>query len=138
MRENKYRAWDKQDKRMIVNTQKFIPLIVTSYGVLRLSATHEETLYSLVDPDRFEIMQYTGINDKNGVEIYEWDIVERKNIGNGTIVFGPFATLTDDWNVEEDSPKFCIVWPDDSGYSSLCSDCKVIGNIYENPELLNG
>ena len=42
MREIKFRAWVKDDKRMIVHEQEFIPLKVTSIGVFRLSPTHED------------------------------------------------------------------------------------------------
>lgn len=48
MRKVKFRAYDKQDKRMIVDEQDFIPLKITNNGVLRLSPLHEEDLWEFV------------------------------------------------------------------------------------------
>ena len=67
-----------------------------------------------------EVMEFTGLTDKNGVEIYEGDIVIIKG-------FHPMK-------VEFDRGEFSC--NDDSLYDWLSDSPKVIGNIYENPELL--
>lgn len=147
MREIKFRAWDKQSKRMIVDKQDFIPLIVTSAGVFRLSATHDDALYSLVEPERFELMQYTGIKDKNGIEIYEGDIVRLTYIRcegggwksnskeQGEVYFDST------WGVKFDCKDMTqrtadTHWKVKAGSFDDAIDVEVVGNIHQKPELL--
>lgn len=78
----------------------------------------------------FNLMQYTGLKDKNNKEIYEGDIVKlRANHGIGVIKY------SDEWGafvVEYIKPRPLVVL----GMSYYKEDIEVIGNIYENPELL--
>ena len=83
--------------------------------------------------------EFTGLKDKYGKEIYEGDIVEFQLISKGVV----------NWN-----PKYCGFWIDftdsegknrysnfnvtfSDGVLNMCNTIAVIGNIYENPELLN-
>ena len=79
--------------------------------------------------DEVVIMQSTGLKDKNGVEIFEGDI----------LYFEPYETHSNDRVVEHIDGAYHgrLIR---NGYSKLLAECvyetKVIGNIYENPELL--
>lgn len=79
IRERKFRVWDKINKRMIVDNQDFMPLMITNFGVLRLSPNYEENLYEFIKPadkSDWDIMEFVGIRDDEGNDIYEGDICE--------------------------------------------------------------
>ncbi len=128
MNKNKYRAWNKNSKQMIVHEQEFIPLKVTSIGVLRLCPLNVNNRWELLPEDWFDLMQYTGLKDKNDVEIYEGDIKDLTGTREHLIVVV--------WNPE--TCAFCAKSKDGELSSHLYGGdmSEVIGNIYENPELL--
>ena len=124
MREIKFRAWHKEEKIM--------------GEVLGIDILHKEIFFSNEDVDRYEhtdfkdieLMQYTGLKDKNNKEIYEEDIVKlRANHGIGVIKY------SDEWGafiVEYIKPRPLAVL----GMNYYKEDIEVLGNIYEKPELL--
>jgi hypothetical protein len=81
--------------------------------------------------DEIELMQYTGLKDKNDKEIYEGDVIYCDGYWNLYAVWDEenarFAFLCTDWVVTQGHP----IQPNISSYC-------IIGNIYENPELLGG
>lgn len=83
----------------------------------------------------YVVMQYTGIRDKNGREIYEGDIVEAwsqgvKAIGRIMQRIDGLWMMFPAWQNE----GFWYLFPDGNGNETV----EVIGNVYENPELLKG
>lgn len=89
--------------------------------------------------------QYTGLNDKNGKKIFEGDIVRLTDEYNeiewtAVVVFGnPNGEYNWGWQLkaigEFDGNKDILLWVDmeESG-----AYCEIIGNIHDNPELLEG
>ena len=116
MREIKFRAWDTYHKVMRYN--KDIPPILAK----NLN----------VENDQWKFLQFTGLTDKNGKEIYEGDIVERKSWfsdSNGVTRLSDDNSYMQRRIVEFEAGKVF------QGYRIQEND-EVIGNIHENPELL--
>ncbi len=125
MRKIKFRAWDNHTKVMTHVVSIYSELNGESWwGADVINPDNDDTMYSF-DDDTGVLMQFTGLQDKNGVDIYEGDIVQR-----GVITFsrGKFQGTYYDGGggLAED-------WEDDL-YQER--DIEVIGNVYENAELL--
>ena len=76
------------------------------------------------------IGQYTGLKDKNGVEIYEDDIAQGKS-GSGVVDYSERGTR---FGIHTTKPHYICGTPVSKYYSLI--GCEVIGNIHENPQLL--
>lgn len=96
--------------------------------------------------------QYTGLHDKNGKEIYEGDIVEFKDVGEEGYEYKEGFDFDNIAQVVYENGIYTLSnfgETDNSHYATNCTDeerleevlrngnCEVIGNIYENKELLN-
>lgn len=121
MREIKFRAWDEELERMFYSTTEQFD------DSLSFRFKHFET-------DDPVYMQYTGLRDKNGKEIYEGDIVEQELLGNVPLDFGSFIGVVKfidgTYMIENAEGTFGVE------LFSETNPNEVIGNIYENPELL--
>lgn len=120
----KFRAWWIQDEVMThIDTLEFLQ------GGIRVSdgCWHEKFL-----GDEVILMQSTGLKDKNGVEIFEGDIVLFTIEDGFDYVYGKPGriNLSPEWGAGVRAIQ--------GGNYSLreCREVKIIGNIYENPELL--
>jgi len=134
MREIKFRVWDKSDRRMIYDCKELdsamtdYDILINLKGEIFLGADHCSDCCRLhVDRDDptedYIIMQYTGLKDKNGKEIYEGDVLklQYKKAHPNIIVIRNY--IEDTFHLEDE-----LGWGD--------TRCIVIGNIYENPDLL--
>ena len=122
MRTIKFRAWDRTKKKMVKEG-----FFINSFG--NPVAWIKGELVEAFEPMNYELMQFTGLKDKNGKEIYEGDILmETDNAGyihwNGA---GAYYQLI------EVGKNGC---PDFEGIDGIMPKLGIIGNIWENPELL--
>ena len=120
-REIKFRAWDKETKSMIKEVWEIG--LKSNYNQSWLIGDDKRT-------DNFELMQYTGLKDKNGKEIYEGDIVKSRD-NHLFIINYEYGSFGAGW-IKDD-----LVWYSSATKSFDKKIFEVIGNIYENSELLN-
>lgn len=131
----KYRAWNIKNKIYHYDAE-------TTYdGFGGTPVISKQTFYSLLNDDNYIVEQCTGLRDKNGKLIYEGDIVAKEFSDR------PFSSKA------KSKIKNCLVYWHKSGrfsikynndeyrcysapHDSFIGDCEVIGNIHENPDLL--
>lgn len=127
-REIKFRAWNKKDKVMVdVAAMNFGPS-----GLWSLIEDADDAELQLAD--NYELMQYTGLKDKNGREIYEGDIVRtgEDNIGDPDPTIGQVIMREGSWLIENEKKQ------EEIGLFSEITSREVIGNIFEDNQLLEG
>ena len=134
MREKKFRAWDKKSKKM----REVVAIVYWSQvdiekqdGSLKLvnligrNCIENKSIVISREIGEFELMEYIGLRDRNGKEICEGDIIK----------YGRTMFRIEFWDC-----SFAMTAIDKISTARLSQDYKshieVIGNIYENPELL--
>lgn len=138
-REIKFRAWHKPTKTMMVGVG-VLPML----GVLELAGEKKvgdmgafEKQYTYYIPNAVEVMQFTGLHDKNGKEIWEGDICLVPNYncdpsnGDNPNEIGDVAFFNAKFNLRLPKQMY-----EPLSYYTDDEHLEVIGNIYENPELL--
>lgn len=121
----KFRAWDKETKTML-------DVLLIDFKKSVLIGEHWEFgETNFINFDEIELMQSTGLKDKNGKEIFEGDIVDYK--GREAVVkwHGSYASFI--YRFVDELQERASDW---EPLFLACYHFEVIGNIYENPELL--
>ena len=152
MRELKFRVWNKSTKSWLnddagthcwseyclnIFTGKVVEIVTSDNKFF--SRANEPNFYfdknTHVKESPYVVQQYTGLKDKNGVEIYEGDIIHYKFNGDSYPKEEVDRILTCSYDEDEGMYSF-----DDSDHSYYWAEikrhCNIIGNIMENPELL--
>lgn len=133
MRDIKFRAWDRRE-----NVMRSVQALFSNGHVYVYCSCDEEGQFIYhrdkkktglphhLNGNDVVLMQNTGLNDKNGKEIYEGDIVEfeddvRLSIQWAWNSYNFYGQGAVDWDITNHDPE---------------KDFEIIGNIYENPDLL--
>lgn len=121
MREIKFRCWDKENKEMLDVEYLHWDDCTREFSI-------RTTMYSdYFDTEDMILMQYVGLKDKNGKEIYEGDIVKANWFDKTEVIGEIYFSMG------------CFILANSSVSDNqlfIFKNLEVIGNIYENPELL--
>lgn len=132
MLEIKFRVFDKENSEMLIPTNFISYCPITENWAVKTTTKQNkdgkweryfEEIYGL----QLQVMQYTGLKDKNDEEIYAGDILEDNNYPEDGI-----SRSTVIWNAEHgrwEAESWGVLGDEFDGY-------EVVGNTYENPELL--
>lgn len=142
-REIKFRAWDNENKYMVTSKQGVFTALRNSMNIVR----QDDGYYNdgdLLKPnkEKYTLMQFTGMFDKNGKEIYEGDIVKQVSYKYSNDEYGHKGFYENISKVLYKGRAFQYEWIK-TNEIEMPKDFKenfieVIGNIYDNPELLGG
>ena len=130
MREIKFRAWDKRRKKMFKRVTQIM------FGIPYNLVQMVDSFSAIENTTDVELMQFTGLLDKNGNEIYEGDILKKYHCDIKN--FGELKTDGMRWWIEDKLNE--THWENMDINSGKF--CEVVGNIYEGlhsgekPELL--
>lgn len=117
-----FRAWDEETKKMIQESTKHCPAI--SFNGDILLSGDGDFFYG----DAMPLMQFTGLFDKNGKEIFEGDVIKWSG-GAGEVKFGQGRFYVTDFFIgRQDCPSDAF---------SEKAELEVVGNVFENPDLLS-
>jgi len=136
MREIKFRAWEK-------NLKEIIPVHEINFENRMINTNSAWRFFNEI-----ELMQYTGLKDKNGKEIYEGDIVSAESYGSAMARHHGRDVISKQklYGIRFERGSFRLYdlkenhWVAiiDHHVMSKVSELNIVGNIFENPELLEG
>ena len=136
----KFRAWDIAHRRMFIVDSMDFRANGDVCRVWELNRPGYEPPY-LVNRSNCILMQFTGANDMNGTDIYEGDIIRKEECSSDDMAFGHYGSIgTVKYDV--DVMGFIVDSEDDGFYDNTGTifsfdEIEVIGNVYENPDIIH-
>lgn len=132
MRRYRFRAWHVPDQKMYF-VCAIHTFLVNGIAAHLVGHEYKRDKESTFISDK-HLMERTGLDDKNGVQMWEGDIVKSPVLGIGSVEFVKYVTGNEQ---NEDILAWCFNDPKGS-YHALDPQCnwEVIGNIWEHPHLL--
>lgn len=135
-REIKFRAWVNEGVNGLEGSMVYPEKDDTDYNMISNGSSFSVLwdLTEYLDEDSFVIMQYTGLKDKNGKEVYQGDVFKVTSDNDGREYITGFVFDM----ISGISPTNKELLYDMSlyDYGIRSDNAKIIGNIYENPELI--
>ena len=139
-REIKFRAWDKVYECYLYDVQNAYDTLsgCVKYENGEDAGYDEECFAGFLDNDQYVVEQFTGLTDVNGKEIYEGDIVKFFGANKKIKVKNEFGIIV--YKADRYGAGFnSIIQNKEHGYGGInIAQDIVVGNVHENPELLEG
>ena len=144
MREIKFRAWFEDEMIFSDCPTGEFEFVFDDSGSMEFNAWNDEkhkltpdgdVTYAGWDTYTTDIMQYTGMKDKNGKEIYEGDIIRKEMCAPDDMAYGFYGDIGI-IEYHKNAMRYIIHREDNTCVFWDLSSCEIIGNIHENPELL--
>ena len=131
-RDIKFRLWSKIGKKFIETDNPDLDFVINNNGYLYSIENFYGEIYVLPQMD-IEVLQFTGLKDRNGKEIYEGDVIKliyfkdgrKREIGK--VVFLHYQASFG--IIDRDGNEYPL-------YRNTATQIEIIGNIYEDPSLL--
>ena len=130
----KYKLWDKENKEFLEDTWETEYAVLKNGNIIEIYDNGFGEGYSISDLENIEVLQFTGLQDRNGKEIYEGDILKYNFPYDGRLKHvSPVKFLETEASFgikdryENEIPLYRI---------AANNYFEIIGNIYENKNLL--
>ena len=121
MREIKFKVWDKENKEMLD-----LEDLHYEFGKMSIRTTMYNSYF---DTEDMVLMQYTGLKDITGKEIYEGDIVKVRTVTTCVTGYVEYDAEYCEYRVIINNNEYVSLWKQ--------LEIEVLGNIYENKNLLD-
>ncbi|TCW58984.1 putative phage protein (TIGR01671 family) [Bacillus thuringiensis] len=142
----KFRIWDKVANKWLDDEDIYFNQEGEAYLIEERTWAYQSYMHKEYITEKVEIVRFTGLEDKNGKEIYEGDILEctselltnfgKTKTGRYETTYKQVIWLTDSWGYRVLKSKHIVEGAKRKGLEVAIKFGVICGNIYENPELL--